>query len=54
MNIAVGQLIYSTELDLTYHSGVDPDEYGYQLFGYFLLLDDDWQRHRLAIGLDVL
>ena len=38
----------------------DPDSvvvsynYEYQLFGYFLLLDDDWQRHRLAIGLDVL
>ena len=50
----LGQLIYSTQIDLTYHSAVDPAEYGYQLFGYFLLLDDDWQRHRLAIGLDVL
>ncbi len=48
----LGQLIYSTALDLTFHSSVDPQEYKYQLFGYFLLLDDDWQRHRLAIGLD--
>ncbi len=48
----LGQLIYSTALDLTFHSSVDPDKYKYQLFGYFLLLDDEWQRHRLAIGLD--
>ncbi len=48
----LGQLIYSTALHLPFHSGVDPDEYDYQLFGYFLLLDDDWERHRQAIGLD--
>lgn len=49
----LGQLIYSTALDKTFHSGVDPSVYKYQLFGYFLLLDDDWQSHRKAIGLDV-
>ncbi len=48
----LGQLIYATRLDLPFHSSVNPAEYNYQLFGYFLLLDDDWQRHRLAIGLD--
>ncbi len=48
----LGQLIYSTNLNLPYHSSVDPAEYKYQLFGYFLLLDDEWQYHRLAIGLD--
>jgi len=50
----LGQLIYSTALHLPFHSSVDPDEYQYQLFGYFLLLDDAWQHHRLAIGLDTL
>jgi len=48
----LGQLIYATRLDLPFHSSVPPEKYQYQLFGYFLLLDDDWQRHRLAIGLD--
>ncbi len=50
----LGQLIYSTALDKPFHSSVDPAEYRYQLFGYFLLLDDAWQYHRLAIGLDTL
>jgi hypothetical protein len=50
----LGQLIYSTALNMAFHSSVDPAEYKYQLFGYFLLLDDAWQYHRLAIGLDTL
>ncbi len=49
----LGQLIYSTALAKPFHSSVDPSDYRYQLFGYFLLLDNDWQRHRRAIGLDV-
>jgi len=49
----LGQLIYSTSLDMPFHSSVDPGRYNYQLFGYFLLLDDEWQNHRLSIGLDV-
>lgn len=48
----LGQLIYTTALDKPFHSSVDPADYQYQLFGYFLLMDDDWQRHRLAIALD--
>ena len=50
----LGQLIYATNLALPFNSSVDPSAYNYQLFGYFLLLDDDWQRHRLAIKLDTL
>ncbi|MBU4262942.1 MAG: hypothetical protein KKC76_13885 [Proteobacteria bacterium] len=49
----LGQLIYATALDVPYHSSVDPAEYKYQLFGYFLLLDDAWEHHRRAIKLDV-
>lgn len=48
----LGQLIYATALDVPYHSSVDPGQYRYQLFGYFLLLDDVWQQHRKAIKLD--
>ncbi|MGV1099797.1 hypothetical protein ACUUL3_10375 [Thiovibrio sp. JS02] len=48
----LGQLIYSTALFTPFRSSVDPAEYRYQLFGYFLLLDDEWERHRQAIGLD--
>ncbi len=50
----LGQLIYSTALDVPFHSSVDASEYKYQLFGYFLLLDDEWERHRQAIKLDTL
>ena len=49
----LGQLIYSTVPLEPYHSSVDPAEYRYQLFGYFLLLDNTWERHRRAIGFDV-
>lgn len=50
----LGQLIYATALQLPFHSAVDPADYRYRLFGYFLLLDDDWERHRQAIGLDTI
>ena len=49
----LGQLIYATALDVPFHSSVDPDQYGYQLFGYFLLMDDAWEYHRQAIKLDI-
>jgi hypothetical protein len=50
----LGQLIYATALDIPFHSSVDSASYKYQLFGYFLLLDDQWEYHRKAIGLDVV
>lgn len=49
----LGQLIYSTVPLEPFHTSVDPAKYKYQLFGYFLLLDNDWERHRQAIGFDV-
>jgi hypothetical protein len=49
----LGQLIYATALDEPYHSSVDPAVYNYQLFGYFLLLNDAWEHHRRAIRLDM-
>jgi len=45
----LGQLIYSTLPVKPFNTAVDSKEYKYQLFGYFLLLDNDWESHRLAI-----
>jgi hypothetical protein len=50
----LGQLIYSTVPFEPFHSSVDPAHYKYRLFGYFLLLDNTWERHRQAIGFDTL
>jgi len=49
----LGQLIYATNLLKPFHSSEDPAEYQYQLFGYFLLLDNTWEKHRRAIGFDI-
>lgn len=49
----LGQLIYATKLLTPFHSSTDPAEYQYQLFGYFLLLDNTWEMHRQAIGFDI-
>jgi hypothetical protein len=49
----LGQLIYSTVPLKPFHTSVNPTEYKYQLFGYFLLLDNTWERHRQAIGFDM-
>ncbi|MDH3346682.1 MAG: hypothetical protein OEM02_01090 [Desulfobulbaceae bacterium] len=50
----LGQLIYSTVPLTPFHSSTNPKEYKYQLFGYFLLLDNDWEYHRQAIKFDTL
>jgi hypothetical protein len=49
----LGQLIYTTAPLTPFHSSVDPSEFHYQLFGYFLLLDNIWECHRRAISFDV-
>jgi hypothetical protein len=48
----LGQLIYSTEVLKKFDPAISSAEYKYRLFGYFLLMDEEWQRRRLAIGLD--
>jgi hypothetical protein len=48
----LGQLNYATELLKKYDPKEDPFVYKYRLFGYFLLMDEEWHRRRLAIGLD--
>jgi len=49
----LGQLIYTTDPFTPFHSSTDSSEYHYQLFGYFLLLDNTWEHHRRAIGFDM-
>lgn len=48
----LGQLIYATELLKKFDPSVAPDSYKYRLFGYFLLMDEEWERRRLAIRFD--
>jgi len=49
----LGQLTYATELFKEYDPTEDPFGYKYQVFGYFLLMDEDWHRRRLKIGFDL-
>lgn len=48
----LGQLIYSTAPEVAYDPARDPSEYRYELFGYFMLLDEEWQAIREFIRFD--
>jgi len=50
----MGQLLYATDMARAYDPGLDPDLYRYRNFGYFLLLDEDWEKIRVEIGFDVV
>ncbi|MDI6791227.1 MAG: hypothetical protein QME44_11185 [Thermodesulfobacteriota bacterium] len=50
----MGQLLYATDMSRAYDPGLDPDLYRYRNFGYFLLLDEDWEKMRVEIGFDVV
>jgi hypothetical protein len=49
----LGKLIYATELLLPWDPETDSSAYKYRLFGYFLLMDEDWHARRLRIGFDL-
>jgi hypothetical protein len=49
----LGRLMYATNLKEAYNPEQDPSVYRYELFGYFLLMDDEWQQIRLRIGFDL-
>ncbi|MCL4498799.1 MAG: hypothetical protein M1335_00945 [Chloroflexi bacterium] len=49
----LGQLIYATEILRPWDPGIDPFTYNYKLFGYFLLMDEEWHARRLRIGFDL-
>ncbi|MFB3922930.1 MAG: hypothetical protein ACE145_14490 [Terriglobia bacterium] len=48
----LGQLIYATELFKKFDPNEDPASYQYRVFGYFLLMDDEWHGRRREIGFD--
>jgi hypothetical protein len=49
----LGKLIYATKLLVPWGPGIDPSEYEYGLFGYFLLMDEEWHVRRLRIGFNL-
>jgi hypothetical protein len=49
----LGKLIYATQLLRPWDPATPPAAYQYRLFGYFLLLDDEWQALRLRLGFDL-
>ena len=49
----LGKLIYATELLLPWDPETSPSAYKYKLFGYFLLMDEEWHALRLRIGFDL-
>ena len=38
----LGKLLYATNVKVEYDATRNPADYGYQNFGYFMLMDDDW------------
>ncbi|MDH5639566.1 MAG: hypothetical protein OEZ04_13855, partial [Nitrospinota bacterium] len=49
----LGQLLYSTEPLIPFDPARDPADYKYENFGFFMLMDDQWQRIRNFIEFDV-
>ena len=49
----LGQLMYATNVLLPYDPDEDPSAYQYGCFGFFLLMDEEWQQIRLRIGYDL-
>jgi hypothetical protein len=49
----LGRLMYATNITEPFDPAKDPKIYRYRNFGYFLLLDQQWQQIRLSIGFDL-
>jgi hypothetical protein len=49
----LGLLIYATDWLKPWNPNTPNEEYKYRLFGYFLLMDDEWHQRRLRIGFDL-
>jgi hypothetical protein len=49
----LGQLVYATEIVTPYDPATAPQTYRYKNFGFWLLMDDDWQRRRQEISFDM-
>jgi hypothetical protein len=49
----LGKLLYATNVLKSWDPRVDPSEYAYRLFGYFLLMTPPWHALRLQLGFDL-
>lgn len=49
----LGQLIYATDWLRPWDPATPISDYKYKLFGYFLLMDEEWHQRRLRIGFDL-
>jgi hypothetical protein len=49
----LGKLLYATNVLRGWDPQVDPSEYGYRLFGYFLLMNEPWHALRVQLGFDL-
>ncbi|MFC1895803.1 hypothetical protein ACFL0Q_03965 [Thermodesulfobacteriota bacterium] len=49
----LGRLMYATNIVEPYDPHKSSEIYNYDLFGYFLLMDQQWQQIRLSIGYDL-
>ena len=49
----LGLLIYATDWLKPWDPATDASAYKYRLFGYFLLMDEEWHARRLRIGFDL-
>jgi hypothetical protein len=50
----LGLLIYATDWLKLWNPQTPIEEYKYRLFGYFLLMGEDWQQRRMRIGFDLV
>ena len=49
----LGQLMYATDWVKPYDPRQSPASYRYGMFGYFLLMEEDWHQLRLRLGFDL-
>lgn len=49
----LGKLLYATHVLRRWDATVDPAEYAYRLFGYFLLMNERWHEVRVGLGFDL-
>jgi hypothetical protein len=49
----LGQLMYATDWLKPYDPRQSPEVYRYGMFGYFLLMEEDWHQLRLRLGFDL-
>jgi hypothetical protein len=50
----LGQLFYATDWHEPYSPTTEPAKYKYDLFAYFVLMDEEWHAERLKIGYDLV